>query len=87
LFCLYPFAGAGQFSRRSLLKNACPQLQAIAHNGVESFKHAKHTLALGVEVYRLPSSSPANAGWSFERKLHAWRDVFVQAGLAVIGSQ
>jgi hypoxanthine-DNA glycosylase len=70
-----------------LLQNACPQLQAIAHNGGESFKHAKHTQALGVQVYRLPSSSPANATWSFERKLHAWRHVFVQAGLAVIGSQ
>ena len=69
------------------LQNACPQLQAIAHNGGESFKHAKHTQALGVPVYRLPSSSPANATWSFERKLHAWRHVFLQAGLAVIGSQ
>ena len=77
----------GSFPGVASLKNACPQLQAIAHNGVESFKHAKHTLALGVEVYRLPSSNPANAGWSFKRKLHAWRDVFVQAGLAVIGSQ
>jgi G:T/U-mismatch repair DNA glycosylase len=33
---------------------------------------------LGVEVHRLPSSSPANASWSFERKLSAWRDVFEQ---------
>lgn len=24
---------------------------------------------------RLPSSSPANASWSFERKLAAWRDI------------
>ena len=69
------------------LQNACPQLQAIAHNGGESFKHAKHTQTLGVPVYRLPSSSPANATWSFERKLHAWRVVFVKAGLAVIGPQ
>ena len=67
------------------LYSACPQLQAIAHNGGESFKHAKHTQALGVPVYRLPSSSPANAVWSFERKLHVWREVFIQAGLPVIG--
>ena len=32
------------------------------------------TRALGVEVLRLPSTSPANASWSFERKLAAWRD-------------
>ena len=77
----------GSFPGVASLQNACPQLQAIAHNGGESFKHAKHSQALGVQVYRLPSSSPANATWSFERKLHAWRHVFVQAGLAVIGSQ
>jgi hypoxanthine-DNA glycosylase len=55
-----------------------PQLQAIAHNGGESFKHARHTQALGVPVYQLPSTSPANASWSFERKLAAWREVMVR---------
>ena len=54
-----------------------PRLAAIAHNGGESFKHARHTRALGVPVYLLPSTSPANASWSFERKLAAWREVFV----------
>jgi G:T/U-mismatch repair DNA glycosylase len=29
----------------------------------------------------LPSSSPANASWSFERKLAAWRAVFQACGL------
>jgi len=53
-----------------------PKLAAIAHNGGESFKHARHTRTLGVPVYRLPSSSPANASWSFERKVQAWREVF-----------
>jgi hypoxanthine-DNA glycosylase len=53
-----------------------PRLAAIAHNGGESFKHARHTRALGVPVYQLPSTSPANASWSFERKLAAWREVF-----------
>ena len=77
----------GSFPGAASLQSACPQLQVIAHNGGESFKHAKHTQTLGVPVYRLPSSSPANATWSFERKLHAWRHVFLQAGLAVIGSQ
>jgi len=63
------------------LKQLCPELAAIAHNGGESFKHAKHTRALGLPVVRLPSTSPANASWSFERKLTAWREVFEQHGL------
>ena len=63
------------------LARQCPNLVAIAHNGGESFKHAKHTAALGLPVYRLPSTSPANAGWSFERKVSAWRDVMAAAGL------
>jgi hypoxanthine-DNA glycosylase len=58
------------------LQQLCPQLEAIAHNGGESFKHSRHTALLGLPVYRLPSSSPANASWSFERKLAAWREVF-----------
>lgn len=63
------------------LRQQCPQLQAIAHNGGESFRHAKHTQALGLPVHQLPSTSPANASWSFERKLGVWRDVFLQYGL------
>ncbi len=59
----------------------CPQLQAIAHNGGESFRHARHTRALGWPVHRLPSTSPANASWSFERKRAAWSAVFSAAGL------
>lgn len=54
---------------------ACPLLGAIAHNGGESFRHARHTGTLGLPVYRLPSTSPANAGWSFDRKLAAWSEV------------
>jgi len=63
------------------LLQMCPQLEAIAHNGGESFKHSKHTLLLGLPVYKLPSTSPANASWSFERKLAAWREVFEKHGL------
>jgi G:T/U-mismatch repair DNA glycosylase len=36
---------------------------------------------LGVPVYKLPSTSPANASWSFDRKLAAWREVFEKHGL------
>lgn len=55
------------------LRARCPGLRAIAHNGSESFRHARHTAALGVSVVRLPSTSPTNASWSLERKLTAWR--------------
>ena len=89
------------------LKRLCPALEAIAHNGGESFKHAKQVHAallgkgtamrragppqastapsggsevhavtsVGVQFYKLPSTSPANASWSFQRKLAAWREV------------
>jgi hypoxanthine-DNA glycosylase len=63
------------------LRQRCPQLQAIAHNGGESFRHAKYTATLGLPIYKLPSTSPANASWSFERKLAAWREVAAAAGL------
>ena len=59
-----------------------PLLAAIAHNGGESARAMRVTGALGLPVHRLPSTSPANASWSFERKLAAWREVFVQAGVA-----
>lgn len=63
------------------LKRRAPGLVAVAHNGGESARHRCHTEALGLPVWRLPSSSPANASWSFERKLAAWREVFAFAGL------
>jgi hypoxanthine-DNA glycosylase len=62
-----------QLNDLASLRLRCPNLQAIAHNGSESYSHAKHTQALGLSVYKLPSSSPANASWNFERKLAAWQ--------------
>ena len=67
----------------------CPQLQAIAHNGGESFRHAKAVqIALDqaglphrVTIHRLPSTSPANASWTFEQKLSAWRAVMNTHGM------
>ena len=64
------------------LRCSCPRLEAVAHNGGESARHRHITEALGLAVYRLPSTSPANASWSFERKLAAWRDVFQRHGMA-----
>ncbi|MES2958731.1 MAG: DNA-deoxyinosine glycosylase [Pseudomonadota bacterium] len=59
-----------------------PALRAVAHNGGESARSMRLTRCLGLPVHRLPSTSPANASWSFERKLDAWRAVFSAAGLA-----
>lgn len=64
------------------LLRECPLLQAIAHNGGESFRHAKHTQALGLPVHKLPSTSPANASWSFDRKLAAWAEVLRRHSVA-----
>ena len=58
-----------------------PRLNAIAHNGGESARTMALTRTLVSEVVRLPSTSPANASWSLERKLQAWRALFVQHGL------
>jgi len=58
-----------------------PALCAIAHNGGESARAMHITRELGLPVHRLPSTSPANASWSFERKLAAWRTVFIAAGI------
>ena len=69
------------FNDLASLKRRAPGLQLIAHNGAESARARRHTEALGLPVLRLPSSSPANASWSFERKLAAWRAAFQQAGL------
>ena len=63
------------------LRGRCPRLAAIAHNGGESFRHARSTALLGVPVSRLPSTSPANASWSFERKLTAWAELLARHGL------
>lgn len=64
------------------LLRLAPGLRAVAHNGGESARSMAITRALGLDVLRLPSTSPANASWSFERKLAAWRAAFVTCGIA-----
>ncbi len=64
------------------LRQQAPGLVAVAHNGGESARAQRHLAALGLAVHRLPSTSPANASWSFERKLAAWREVFAAYDLA-----
>lgn len=58
-----------------------PRLALIAHNGGESARAMRITGALGVPVLRLPSTSPANASWSFDRKRAAWQAACEAAGL------
>ena len=76
----------------ALLRRHCPGLSAVAHNGAESFKHAPAVLRSlqadaglhpdrTIESIKLPSTSPANASWSFDRKLSAWADVMARHGL------
>ena len=64
------------------LRQLAPALRSAAHNGGESARSMQRTSALGVEVVRLPSTSPANASWSFARKLEAWRAAFERHGVA-----
>jgi hypoxanthine-DNA glycosylase len=71
------------------LRLRCPLLTAVAHNGSESYRHAARvrdglapdTVTTPLPVYRLPSTSPAHASWSFDRKLQAWRAVLGLRGL------
>ncbi len=56
-----------------------PDIRAIFFNGATSEKYFRK-LALpllpqigDIELIRMPSTSPANAGMSFEQKLAAWR--------------
>jgi len=63
------------------LRALAPELRLVAHNGGESARVMRHVASLGYAVLRLPSTSPANASWSFDRKLSAWRAAFVQAGI------
>jgi hypoxanthine-DNA glycosylase len=64
------------------LRRLAPGLRAVLHNGGESARAMPHTRALGLPVLRLPSTSPANASWSFEKKLAAWRAALQEHGVA-----
>ncbi|MFN5156114.1 MAG: hypothetical protein ACK5IH_07540, partial [Betaproteobacteria bacterium] len=77
---------AAELNDLASLRRRAPGLLAVAHNGGESSRHRRHTEALGLPVWRLPSSSPANASWSFERKLAKWQEAFAFAGLIPVAA-
>lgn len=56
------------------LRKSAPALRRILFNGQTPGRFAAALAALGYETRIMPSTSPANAGWSFERKLAAWRE-------------
>lgn len=70
-----------EFNDLVALKRQAPGLQGVVHNGGESARAMRFTKTLGINVWRLPSTSPANASWSFERKLAAWREAFAAHGI------
>ena len=73
---------AAELNPLAALAATLPALAAIAHNGGESARVQRITRALGLPVYRLPSTSPAHASWSFERKRAAWEQVLAAHGIA-----
>ncbi len=72
---------APQLNDLAGLRKIAPGLQAVAHNGGESARQRRLIESLGFSVLRLPSTSPANASWSFDRKLAAWRSALSSHGV------
>ena len=73
--------GQAEYNPLECLPQLAPALRLVVHNGGESARVMPWLTALGLPLLRLPSTSPANASWSFARKLQAWRNAFEQAGL------
>lgn len=57
------------------LKHQCPRLSRVCFNGKTSGKFATQFADAGFDTLVLPSSSPANAQWTFDQKLAVWRDI------------
>ena len=58
-----------------------PHIRAIVFNGATSEKYFRKLVVpilpgiTDIELLRMPSTSPANAGMNFEQKLAAWRQI------------
>lgn len=64
----------GQPNDFAALKKSAVAIRRVCFNGQAAGKFAPQLQALGYRTIVLPSTSPANAGWSFERKMAAWRE-------------
>lgn len=76
-------------SSDSSIRNAVPNdlrpilehapIQAIFCNGGASWNcYNRYTRpSLGIEAYKLPSTSPANAAWSLDRLIDAWKVILL----------
>jgi hypoxanthine-DNA glycosylase len=65
-------ARANDFAK---LRRRCPHLMRVCFNGKTSGKFAAHFATAGFDTLVLPSSSAANARWSFTAKLAVWRGI------------
>ncbi|MEZ5919473.1 MAG: hypothetical protein R3D66_06100 [Alphaproteobacteria bacterium] len=57
-----------------------PHINALFFNGQKARQTFKKHVAPSLDIntlplYTLPSTSPANASWSFERKLESWQSI------------
>lgn len=60
------------------MQKSAPALRRVCFNGRMAARRIGEVEAMGFEVVVLPSTSPAHAGMSFERKLEAWRGALVE---------
>ena len=60
-------------------------IRAIYANGEKAYRlFLKYCIKEGwPEIYKLPSTSPANAAWSVERLTQVWRDAFREGGMTL----
>jgi TDG/mug DNA glycosylase family protein len=59
----------------AFLEQQCPHLKRVCFNGKTSGKLEPVFAAMDYETVVLPSSSPANAQFSFDQKLALWRGI------------
>lgn len=64
-----------QANEFEVLLRHSPQLFRVCFNGKTSGKSAPRFSAAGFDTLVLPSSSPANAGMSFDDKLALWKNI------------
>jgi double-stranded uracil-DNA glycosylase len=61
----------------AMLKRQCPELARICFNGKTSGRFEPQFAAAGFDTLVLPSSSPANAQFSFDQKLALWKNIIL----------